>query len=412
MAACFIGLALALGGACSSTTDSLGYNGAGGIKLRPIHGPETYPNVFRDVLGKSDEEIAEKIDDAFDQLFHGDPSSQAIYFTSGTEQAYIRDIYHGDIRTEGMGYALLICAQLNKRDEFDKLWRFAKENLQVTTGPGAGYFNSVCEAATECLDPFGLQQMVMALLFAHDRWNGMTATVDYAAEVIALFDLMRHKLESTDGGIVDGGIVDGANNTFDPETALVFDLPNETTPPRTRPSIEMPAYYELWAQATGDAFWRRAAGSARSYWNLAAHPETGLVPSKSDFDGNPIAGYEYFNQEAYRTQINIVLDAIWTGGNAWAIDENNKLLRFFISKGINTYAGKYSLDGETVIDATHEPGLVLTNGVSAVIATVTQRQTFIAQVWDMPTPTGTLRYYQGLIDLVALLILGGQMIVY
>jgi len=223
--------------ACSSTTDSLGYNGPGGIKLQPIHGPATYPNVLADDLGKSDAEINEKIHDAFDQLFHGDSNTQAIYFTTEVGQAYIKDIYHNDVRTEGVGLGMMICVQLNKRDEFDKLWRYAKENMQVKSGPGAGYFNSVCEAATECLDPFGLQQMVMALLFAHDRWNGMTATVDYAAEVIALFDLMRHKLESTDGGIVDGGIVDGANNTFDPETALVFDLPNETTPPRTRPSI-------------------------------------------------------------------------------------------------------------------------------------------------------------------------------
>jgi oligosaccharide reducing-end xylanase len=410
-AAC-LALSLAALGGCHSTTDSLGYNGPGGITLRPIQGPETYPNVLRDVLGKSDEEIADKIDGVFDQLFHGDATLQAIYFTSGSDQAYIKDIFHGDIRTEGIGYALLICVELNKRDEFDRLWRYAKANLQQQTGPSAGYFNSVCEPGRACLDPFGLQQMVMALLFAHDRWSGITTTIDYGTEAIALFDLMRHKLETTDGGIVDGGVVDGANDTFDSKTALVFDVPIETVPPRTRPSIEMPAYYELWAQATGDGFWRRAASSARAYWKLVAHPETGLVPWKSDFEGNPISGYDFFNQEAYRTQINIVLDAIWSGSNSWAIDENNKLLRFFISKGINSYGGKYSLDGKDVIDPAHDPALVFANGVSAVIATVAQRQTFISQAFDTPTPVGTVRYYQGLIDLVALLILGGRMVVY
>jgi oligosaccharide reducing-end xylanase len=136
------------------------------------------------------------------------------------------------------------------------------------------------------------------------------------------------------------------------------------------------------------------------------------VPVKTDFDGNPISGYDVFTQEAYRTQINIVLDAIWSGSNPWAIEENNKLLRFFISKGINSYASKYSLDGQTVVDPVRDPSLAFANGVSAVIATVTQRSTFISQVWDAPTPTGTTRYYQAVVDLVALLILGGQMIVY
>src|SRR5262245_20159489 len=110
-----IGLwALVSVGACSSTTDSLGYNGPGGVKLRPIHGPSSYPNVFRDDLGKSDAEISEKLHDGFNQLFHGDTSNQAIYFTNDAGQAYIKDIYHGDIRTEGMGLGMLICVQLNK----------------------------------------------------------------------------------------------------------------------------------------------------------------------------------------------------------------------------------------------------------------------------------------------------------
>ncbi len=423
-------LAVCAVAACSSTTDSLGYNGAGGTKLRPVTGPTSYPNVFRDVLGQSDADIKEKIDSSFNQLFHGDSGLQAIYFTNGDDQAYIRDLYHDDIRTEGIGYGMLICVQLNKRDEFDRLWRYAKANMQVQSGPAAGYFNnSACDAApvtkTTCADPFGLQQMVMALLFAHNRWSGMTATVDYAAEVTALFNLMRHKLEETDGGIVDGDIADGANDTFDDKTALAFDLPRQTDPPRTRPSIEMPAYYDLWAQATGDRFWRRAASAARGYWPLSAHPKTGLVPVASDFEGTPIAGLEMFKQEAYRTQINVVIDAIWSGAStsgtstapgvdetSWGVDENNKLLQFFLSQGINGYGSQFSLDGKSVLDSTHDPALVAANGVSAVIATIDQRETFIAQLYNMPTPIGSLRYFQGLLYMLGLLIGAGQFVVY
>jgi oligosaccharide reducing-end xylanase len=407
-----VAAALCATAACSSTTDSLGYNGANGIVLHPIHGPAEYPNAFRDVLGASDDEIQSKIDAAYDQLFHGDSGLEAIYFTSSSDQAYIRDIYHDDIRTEGIGYAMMISVELNKRDEFDKLWRYAKAQMQVTSGPAAGYFSSVCDPTMTCYDPFGLQQFVMALLLAQDRWGALAPTIDYAGDVKPLLTIMRHKTEETDGGIVDGGIVDGALDTFDSPTALVFDQPKVTDPERTRPSIEMPAYYELWAQATGDPFWKRAATSARSYWRRVAHPKTGLTPVKSDFEGTPVSGFDTFKQEAYRAQINVVIDAIWTGRSSWAVDESNKLLQFFISQGISTYGDQYSLDGKTEIDATHDPALVSANSISAVVATVTQRESFLSQLYSMSTPIGGARYFSGLVYLLALLIGGGQFVVF
>src|SRR5690349_15626699 len=91
---------------CGSTVDSVGYNGVGGIQLRHVQGPATYPNAFK-LLGKADADVAAKIDAAFNQLFHGDPGTQAIYFPVGTTQANIQDIYHNsEIRTEGIGLAM------------------------------------------------------------------------------------------------------------------------------------------------------------------------------------------------------------------------------------------------------------------------------------------------------------------
>ena len=126
--------------ACSSTLDSLGKDPQAvtttdsGVPapLSPLTGPTSYNDAFRDLIGKSDTDIAAKLAAAFAQLFHGDMSTQAIYFTVGTDQADIQDLFHGDIRTEGIGVAMIVAVELDKQDEFDRLWNYAKTQLART----------------------------------------------------------------------------------------------------------------------------------------------------------------------------------------------------------------------------------------------------------------------------------------
>ena len=299
-----LGLVVTVTG-CKSTVESLGSGGvdAGPPPLRPLTGPASYPNPFRDLLGKTEGEIAQRINSAFTQLFHGEGLTEAIYFPSGMDAAYIRDTYHDDIRTEGLAVGMMVAVQLNQRTEFDRLWRYAKANLRVDSGANAGYFRSRCDTATgtvTCIDPFGHQVFTMALIFAHDRWvrpaagaadggtggdggsggdGGTTPeALDYQADAQTLLRVMRHKENDA------GGVVDGVINSFDSTTQLVFDVPNQSAGMVTRPSIEMPAFYVLWGQATGDTFWGQAAAAARAHWRKVAHPTTGLVPLRAHFD--------------------------------------------------------------------------------------------------------------------------------
>ena len=184
--------------ACRTTVDSLGSDSDAGAKamLRPLARLPSYPNAFRDVLGKTDSEIADKIAATFAQLFHGDPAREAIYFPVGADQAYVRDILHDDIRTEGIGYGMMIAVQLDKRDEFDRLWRFATTTLMYQSGPNQGYFRSVCDGlagAVTCVDPFGFQQFLMGLIFAHDRWGSASGPIDYQTDALALLTVMRER---------------------------------------------------------------------------------------------------------------------------------------------------------------------------------------------------------------------------
>jgi oligosaccharide reducing-end xylanase len=430
------GFALALVAltACGSTVDRLGYDpvdagadveagpddgGEGGTDagmppdptLTPLTGPTEYPNLFRDLLGKTEQEITDKIDAVYQQLFAGDTDTEAIYFEIDATHGEVRDILHGDVRTEGLGYAMLINVQLDnhapdpaKKEVFDNLWRRAKAS-KASMGASAGYFDSWCDAPdgtkSVCVDPFGYQQFTMALIFAHDLW-GSDGAIDYEADALALLDVMLHKQEQ------NRGIVDDVLNTFDAETKLVFSVPNVSASGTTRPSIEMPAYYDLWAQATGNDFWREAAASGRAYLERVAHPTTGLTPARATFSGEPLSEGGAFTSEAYRTHLNVTLDFIWSGTTPWPTIECDRLIAFFDGQGVGTYGGTFELDG-TPIDRNRDYALVAANGIAAVPATLAERQAFVQAVWDLVPPTGPLRYYAGVLDLLSLLSLSGRM---
>ena len=134
------------------------------------------------------------------------------------------------------------------------------------------------------------------------------------------------------------------------------------------------------------------------------------MPVRAAFDGTPLAGWATFQAECYRVQINTVIDQIWSAGNAWNVSESNQLLSFFSSQGPN-YGRFFTLDG-MVIDPMHDTSLVLANGIAAVASTNTDRASYVSAVWNMDPPSGDARYFSGILQLVALLILGGQFQVY
>lgn len=387
---------------CGSTTDSLGTR-----ELGPLQGPRVYPNLFAELLGKTESEITSKVDGAFKRLFHGNPDTQAFYAPSG-DAAVIVDSYNGDQRTEGYGLAMLIAVELDKQDEFDRIWRGA-QRFRYTSGPYEGYYASVCNTPSgpeRCVDPYGLQQFAMALLLANDLWKNAPSSVDYATAAAELLNVMLHKQD------MNGGVVGGVTNTFEPSTKLVPHEPNVTFANVTRPSLVMPAYYSLWAQATGDSFFLDAASAARTYLRNAAHPTTGLTSVRTDLNGKPLAGFDTFQAESYRVQLNLMLDYLWSEQPNPASVLSDRLLKFFVSQGKDSYGRSFTLDGAPT-DLSHDVALVAANGMSALAADQNpDRQTFVQAVWDEELPTGGSRYYGGLMQLLSMLALSGKLRVY
>ena len=70
-------------------------------------------------------------------LFEG---PAGIYFEVGDSMAYVSDLKNHDARTEGLSYGMMVAVQLNKKDVFDRIWRWSKKYLQHQDGPREGYF--------------------------------------------------------------------------------------------------------------------------------------------------------------------------------------------------------------------------------------------------------------------------------
>ena len=58
----------------------------------------------------------------------------------GTRWLDISDIKNHDVRTEGMSYGLMIAVQFDRKDIFDRLWRWSKKYMQHQEGLLKGYF--------------------------------------------------------------------------------------------------------------------------------------------------------------------------------------------------------------------------------------------------------------------------------
>ena len=104
-----------------------------------------YKNLFAELLGKNELEIENKIRNVWNQLFYGDDKTQRLYYLAGNDMAYIKDSYHNDVRSEGISYGMMIAALLDKKEEFDRLWKWTKTYMQHKEGK-SDFINSISTA--------------------------------------------------------------------------------------------------------------------------------------------------------------------------------------------------------------------------------------------------------------------------
>ncbi|MDD5901436.1 MAG: xylanase, partial [Lachnospiraceae bacterium] len=76
----------------------------------------TYRNVFAE-CGISQKEIDRRLEETFRTMFYGS-EDERIFHLVGDDMGYMEDTGNHDARTEGMSYGMMMCVQLNKKEEF------------------------------------------------------------------------------------------------------------------------------------------------------------------------------------------------------------------------------------------------------------------------------------------------------
>ena len=91
-----------------------------------------YRNLFLEA-GKTQEEIDRKQQEIWDNFFYG-PEDERIYHPVGEDMGYLMDTGNYDARTEGMSYGMMICVQMDKKEEFDRIWKWACTYMWMDEG--------------------------------------------------------------------------------------------------------------------------------------------------------------------------------------------------------------------------------------------------------------------------------------
>ena len=372
-----------------------------------------YPDLFTQLLGKSGKEVKGKIDAAFNQLFFGNDSTQRVYYPVAGKMGYIEDTGNNDVRTEGMSYGMMIAVQMNRKDVFDRIWKWAMTHMHFNSGPHKGFFAWHCKPDGTVLDSNsasdGEQWFAMALFLASNRWGSGKGIFNYAKQAQDILNTMLHK-ESQPG---HGNVTD----MFNKKKKLVVFVPTERANKFTDPSYQLPAYYELWARWADrdNNFWREAGVSSREFLKNAANKKTGLCPDYAQFDGKPVrswfGGHQDFRYDAWRVGMNVAVDHVWFDQDEWEVKECNRLLDFFYSQGIDQYGDQYAIDGKE-LSSQRGDGLIAMNGAAALASTSLHRKDFVKALWDMKVPTGKYRYYGGMLYMLAMLQVSGNFRIY
>jgi len=375
-------------------------------------------NLFR-AAGYTQADIDRKVAKAYYDVFEG---PKRVYFSVGDSMGYVSDIKNHDARTEGLSYGMMIAVQMNKKDVFDRVWRWSKKYLQHQSGPREAYFEwsinpETLKKNSEGSASDGELYYITSLLFASNRWGNNTG-INYYQEARRILDNMWKK--------------DGTSNVFNlinTEAKQISFVPEGDGYKWTDPSYHLPAFYEVWAMYAKDGhekFYRDCADTSRAYLHRACNPVTGLNYDYTEFSGKPHSTRwmpAAFRYDSWRVPMNIAMDYVWFGKDkSWQQDYARRFQGFLRSKGIDTFDDQFNPDGsrpDFILKAgntgpklRHSIGLVATAATASLVNPDPKSLDFVHAVWNAklePYEDGYFDpYYDGLMYLFSLMHLSGK----
>jgi oligosaccharide reducing-end xylanase len=330
-----------------------------------VAAPTDYPNLFVTLLGQTQADSDAKVAAAWNQLYNPSDANTVFYNGPGSDESYVKDVANNDVRTEGMSYGMMTALQLDHQTEFDRLWAFVKKHMLQSNGQYTWHTQTSGAAIGSGSAPDGDEYFATALIFAAKRWGATTGNYDYAAEAQVVLDMIRKQEFNQTSKIVE--FTPGSNFTDG--------------------SYVLPAFYQAWAcfDTANSDFWGGAVTAARAFFQAAAD-SNGVIPDHSSFNGQAQGGA---GSDAVRCVANVMMDHNFYAADPWQ----------------TTYATKYG--GYIKSHSNNTLAMTSCNGLLGFGMPEDSGKAFVQSLWSAKPPTGSYRYYDGTLYMLALLHVSG-----
>ncbi len=369
-------------------------------------------NTFAD-YGYSPEEIENRVNETFYDIFEG---MGRFYFNGIGDTGYFMDTGNCDARTEGMSYGMLMCVMLDvdgdKKEYFDRMWKFAMDFMYMDEGYMKGYFAwSVAPDGKKNAfgpAPDGEEFFAMALFLAGRKWGDGEGIYNYTKWAKKILRTCLHHHSAM----------------WDNKTALIRFVPGCRFSDPSYHLMHFYHYFAQWADEADRPFWKRAEEESRKFLLKACHPKTGMNPEYAKMDGTPEPygppeGHGDFYSDAYRTGANIGLDVLWNSD----VDHEgfskiaDNLVTFFADIPTEKF-GKYKIDGTPICNADGTPekalhpiGLLATLAQTTLACSLAAKEAsekIVRRFWETPLRQGERRYYDNCLYMFAMMALSGK----
>lgn len=370
---------------------------------------KVYHNLFLEA-GFSETEIENRLEEIWNTFFYGN-EDERIYTAVGEDMGYLCDTGNDDARTEGMSYGMMICVQLDRKEEFDRIWKWAKTYMWMDQGENEGYFAWSCglDGSKNAYGPApdGEEFFAMALFFASHRWGDGEGIYAYSDQAREILRACLHKGQNGRPG----------QPMWNHDNHQILFVPGSDF---TDPSYHLPHFYELfalWADEEDRAFFKEAADASREYLAKACHLVTGFSAEYAEFDGTPMSRklpwtddrHDWFYSDAYRTAANIGLDYEWFGIDCGQRAAADRIQEFLLEAGRRGEYHTYEIDGQIADEAVLHPVAITATVAQASLASQSpHRMEWVERFFRLPLREGKRRYYDNCLYFFAFLALSGR----
>lgn len=368
-----------------------------------------YHNLFLEA-GISEEQTDRRLEEIWNTFFYG-REDERIYFPVGDDKGYLCDTGNDDARTEGMSYGMMICVQMNRKEEFDRIWKWAKTYMYMDKGENEGYFAWSCgtDGSKNAYGPApdGEEFFAMALFFASHRWGDGEGIYAYSEQAKEILRACLHK--GYDGR--------PGQPMWNHDNKQILFVPGCDF---TDPSYHLPHFYELfarWAYEEDREFFAQAAEASRKYLAAACHPVTGFSAEYAEFDGSPMSRglpwtgerHDWFYSDAYRTAANIGLDYEWFGIDCGQRAAATRIQEFLLEDARKGEYHTYEVDGRIAdLSVLHPVAITAATAQASLASESPHRLEWVKRFFDLPLREGKRRYYDNCLYFFAFLALSGN----